>query len=90
MQDQLPTKDNTMKFIIAALIAAFPLTATPSQGAGTHDRCKEEDGSGQRVCIWDAGSQGNGVGHSFIAFHGGTDQAKYIYISHEKAYRMTH
>lgn len=55
-----------------------------------HDVCRYEDGSGQRVCVWPAGSVGNGVGDSFIAIHGGTDRAKYVYISDEKAYRLTH
>ena len=58
-------------------------------GGLTHDTCREEDGSGQKFCIWDARARGNGLGKSFIAIHGGTDRAHYIYISHRTAYRLT-
>lgn len=66
--------------------------AVPADAAGdsTHDRCNYEDGSGQRLCIWDAANMGNGEGNSFIALHGGTDRAKYIRITHARAYRLTH
>ena len=79
-----------MKFtaILTAILAL--MVAAPSQGSSTHDACKYEDGSGQRVCVWDAGHMGNGEGRSYIAVHGGTDQAKYIRISEARAYRMTH
>lgn len=85
--------------IIAATIAGAALTlgaATAGQVAHSapatpaHDQCRYEDGSGQRVCIWDAGTQGNGEGDSFIAIRGGTNRARYTYISHARAYRLTH
>ena len=75
-------------FTLTAGIAGQVAHATPSDTP--HDRCHYEDGSGQRVCIWDAGHQGNGVGQSFIAVRGGTDHARYIRISHAKAHRLTH
>jgi len=74
-------------FTLAAGIAGQVAHATPD---ALHDHCRYEDGSGQRVCIWDAGHQGNGEGDSFIAVRGGTDSARYIRISHAKAHRLTH
>lgn len=65
-------------------------TLAPVSSSRTHDVCRYEDGSGQRVCVWDAGHAGNGVGDSFIAINGGTDRARYVYISHRKAHRLTH
>lgn len=81
-----------MKYIIATLIAAFTFTAMPAQGStsGVHDACHYEDGSGQRICIWDGQAMGNGGGMSYIALRGGTKYARYVYISHRRAYRMTH
>ena len=78
--------------ITALAVAAIGATTTANaqQGTPMHDHCRYEDGSGQRVCIWDAGDQGNGVGQSFIAIRGGTDRARYIPISHAKAHRLTH
>lgn len=79
--------------ITALAIAGIGATTTGTNAAPdapAHDTCRFEDGSGQRVCIWDAGHQGNGVGDSFIAIRGGTDNARYIYISHERAHRLTH
>lgn len=67
-------------------------TAVPSHAAAVtaghapHMRpCREEDGSGQAVCVWDARTAGNGAGHSFVAFAGGTDHARYVYVSHRVA-----
>jgi hypothetical protein len=77
----------------ALAVAAIGATTTGTHAQGTtpaHDQCRYEDGSGQRVCIWDAGHQGNGAGRSFIAIRGGTDNARYITISHAKAHRLTH
>jgi hypothetical protein len=85
-----------MRIAIATLAlaaAAIGATTTGSQAGGAdalHDHCRFEDGSGQRVCIWDAGHQGNGEGDSFIAIRGGTDRARYVMISHAKAHRLTH
>lgn len=33
--------------------------------------CRYEDGHGQRLCYWDARTQGNGKGWSFVAHNGG-------------------
>jgi hypothetical protein len=79
--------------ITALAVAAIGATTTGSQAGDAdapHDICRYEDGSGQRVCIWDAGHAGNGVGDSFIAIRGGTDRARYVMISHAKAHRLTH
>jgi hypothetical protein len=73
---------------VGAGIVAIPATAGTADAP--HDICRYEDGSGQRVCVWDAGHAGNGVGDSFIAINGGTDRARYVYISHRKAHRLTH
>lgn len=71
--------------MVQAAMPAEAGTATPA-----HDYCRNEDGSGQHVCVWDAEHQGNGGGDSFIAINGGTDKARYVYVSHAKAHRLTH
>lgn len=58
--------------------------------AGVLRPCRTEDGSGQRVCVWDARHAGNGVGDSFIAFRGGTDRARYVYVRHAVAHALLH
>lgn len=91
------TLTNLAGIIVSAAVLAAGGVMVQSQlpaEAGTadraHDYCRFEDGSGQRVCVWDAGHAGNGVGDSFIAINGGTDRARYVYISHRKAHRLTH
>ena len=51
--------------IAAALFAAIAfLLPTPPP-------CELEDGSGQTVCRWDAGTSGNGIGSSFVTVNVG-------------------
>lgn len=60
-----------------------PLTPSPNN----IPPCKQEDGSGQRICVWDARHRGNGVGHSFISIReGGMTFTKRI--KHRKAHRL--
>lgn len=69
-----------------ATLALVLATATgPLQSAPP---CKYEDGSSQRVCVWDARHMGNGHGLSFVARHGGTDRATYRSITHKRAHSM--
>lgn len=50
--------------------------------------CREEDGSGQRVCFWDAHARGNHIGRSFITMHqAGMTFTKYI--TARRAHRLT-
>lgn len=74
--------------ILASLFGGVHLAT--ADAAPLHDHCKVEDGSGQRICIWDARNMGNGEGHSLLIIRGGTDNAQYIRISHDRAYRLTH
>lgn len=50
--------------------------------------CEYEDGSSQKVCVWDARHMGNGVGTSAIIFNGGTNHATDIPVSHRTAHRI--
>lgn len=82
---------------IAALAIAAPgvailTTGTADAGSSTpaHDMCRQEDGSGQRVCVWDARHQGNGAGRSYIVVGGQMEDTRFVYISHRKAHRLTH
>lgn len=90
-----------MRTFIAAVLLGILALAAPSsaddpqvamerENVPSHDLCNFEDGSGQRLCIWDAEAEGNGVGDSFIAIRGGTKQARYVYISHTRAHRLSH
>jgi len=75
--------------VIAAVFLAILVPATAADASVAKDRtpvCQYEDGSGQKRCVWHAESMGNGKGRSFIAKHGGTDRAEYIYISHKRAH----
>lgn len=47
---------------------ATPNTQRPVYGMPA---CQHEDGHGQRLCYWDARTQGNGKGWSFVAHNGG-------------------
>lgn len=51
--------------------------------------CEYEDGSSQRICIWNAQTQGNTQGRSLLIIRGGTDRAKVIRISHRDARLLT-
>lgn len=80
---------------IPAGVVATIANAVPAHAAAVADThaphmrpCREEDGSGQAVCVWDARTMGNGVGHSFVAFAGGTDHARYVYVSHRVARQL--
>lgn len=66
--------------MIALLISLLLATGAPA--------CEYEDGSSQKVCIWDAKHQGNGEGNSGIIINGGTDRDRYIPISHRTAHRI--
>lgn len=81
-----------MKIIIGALVGVLML-GTP---AGAEERpvsgkyvqqgvepCVNEDGSGQRVCVWDAKRRGNGDGFSFLS----TNHGKRTYVIPHKAAR---
>ncbi len=65
-----------MNFLIAALLTL---------GAPA---CNYEDGSGQRVCVWQANEAGNRVGHSALIWKGGTDDARARLISHRIAAKI--
>lgn len=65
-----------MNLIIALLIT----TGAPA--------CEYEDGSSQKVCVWNAKEQGNGKGDSLVIINGGKRTAKVIYISHKTANRI--
>ena len=75
--------------VIEVIATAVPTHATPAQSYG-HGlaACRFEDGSGQSRCVWDARTMGNGVGYSFVAFAGGTDHARYVYVSHRVARQL--
>lgn len=50
--------------------------------------CTYEDGSSQKICVWDARHEGNGQGHSGLIINGGTDHATWINLSHRTAHRI--
>lgn len=50
--------------------------------------CEYEDGSSQRVCVWDARHMGNGIGRSVIVRNGGTDRVTYRIVSHRRAHAL--
>ena len=66
--------------MISLIISLLLATGAPA--------CEYEDGSSQKVCIWDAKHQGNGEGKSGIIIKGGTRTAKYIAIPHRTAHRI--
>lgn len=77
----------------AALAGGMMLAPMPATAGGINSQirpCHYEDGSGQQICLWNAGVSGNGIGDSFIAIHGGTDRSRYIYISARIANRLSH
>ncbi len=88
--------------MIAALtlLILSPLAGVQGQEHKTQDvqpdhrptvvACAWEDGSGQKVCVWDAKHQGNGSGQSLLIVNGGTDRALYLPIRHRLAHRLTH
>lgn len=52
--------------------------------------CRFEDGSGQRVCVWDARHRGNGVGRSVLVIRSGRhlERETVLRISHRDAHRF--
>lgn len=76
--------------VAGAIIASlFGAVAHAEADAGrTWHPCKHEDGSGQARCVWDARHMGNGSGDSLIIRHGGTDDARYRYVTHKRAHRL--
>lgn len=82
--------------ILVATLAGMAYAATPADAApleASHaltmaPACTAEDGSGQRVCVWDGAHAGNGIGRSLVIRHGGTDRGTYTYVSHRRAHRL--
>jgi hypothetical protein len=66
--------------MVSLLISLLLATGAPA--------CEYEDGSSQKVCIWDAKHMGNGEGKSGIIIKGGTDHSKWIPVSHRTAHRI--
>lgn len=56
------------------------------QGPMVQPPCWDEDGGGQRACIWDARHRGNGMGKSVLIRHGGTDRAVVRDLTHRQAH----
>lgn len=55
--------------------------------------CEYEDGSGQRLCVWDgSGDSGNGVGLSYIVqrWGKGLKKEQFFYIPASAAHALTH
>ncbi len=77
----------------APLAAVGELLAPAAHGAPVHvlaaaPACEYEDGSSQRVCVWDATHSGNGIGRSVVIRHGGTERATYTFVSHRRAHSL--
>lgn len=66
--------------MVSLLISLLLATGAPA--------CEYEDGSSQRLCVWDAKHQGNGQGRSSLILNGGKDNARHIFISHRTAHRI--
>ncbi len=76
-----------MNFILTAIMTASLMITSPAS-ADTRDwrPCTTEDGSGMKRCIWDHLHMGDGNGeHSTKIIKGGTDDARYIPITHRRA-----
>ena len=70
-----------------ALIASLILTIPAPMQATVSERpmiaaCKYEDGSGQRLCVWDGHHHGNGIGKSFIVRRWGKhlQHERFVYV----------
>lgn len=70
--------------MLATLIAAT-FIGIPSH---TVPPCEYEDGSSQKVCIWDGQHMGNGIGRSVIIRNGGYDNMTVRFITHRNAHRL--
>lgn len=68
------------EYLTPAAHASSTLTAAPA--------CEYEDGSSQRVCVWDAAHSGNGIGRSVVIRHGGTDRGTVTFVSHRRAHSL--
>jgi len=72
--------------LVGITISVALLGAVDHANGATQDKwqpCHYEDASGQVRCVWDAGTMGNGEGHSF--FH---NRQGFHYISHAQAVKM--
>lgn len=71
-----------MKRLLLAVLAVLALTVSPAQAKESFPACANEDGSGDPLpCIWDAQTQGNHRGESFVISH---DEVTY-YLAHATA-----
>jgi hypothetical protein len=80
-----------MKIVLCATALLATLVTGPSATAHENHRiepCEYEDGSSQRVCVWDARHMGNGEGSSYIIWHGGTDNQRVVRITHRRAHHL--
>lgn len=91
-----------MRIILRTISASFALAAlttfsfanvNPAHAATVvlphgAPACQSEDGSGQRVCVWDAHTMGNGIGHSVVIRHGGTDNMTITYASQHRVHLL--
>jgi hypothetical protein len=71
--------------LITTLLQVALLTSGPAVPL-----CEYEDGSSQRICVWDARHQGNGVGSSALIINGGSENMRVIRLSHRTAHQLSH
>ena len=74
--------------MMSAVVAGTGVAVAGGGGGVEWRQCRNEDGSGQRRCVWDARHAGNGVGDSFKVYRGGTKHERVVYLSHRRAHAL--
>lgn len=77
-----------LSILVSAALLVSPVQGEHKAQEVQVQACKNENGSGQRLCVWDAKHMGNGSGKSLLNI-GGEDGYHFV-ISHRTAHRLTH